>query len=281
MCAILGALLAAGIAAPPSSAAQEDSSIWRWSDGEGGLHYTHWYEIPSSSRAKATRVEADIGEVGGNRPSLTFTDDRKPLTSIEPGVGEGVGRTSNRCAQLALLRRSSSARASVALRPEISEQTTVEEYVVDGATPRQIRDDMNAKRRGTFDAHTAWRVQWEFPRDLTEPARCRLRAPSIALRVTRVMPKLGPSASRDPVLAQHWARYLSALASHEAGHRDIGAAAANDILEALEAFSGTACSLAEVEASSCATSIIEEYQRIDAQYDRTTNHGMKDGARFP
>jgi hypothetical protein len=31
----------------------------------------------------------------------------------------------------------------------------------------------------------------------------------------------------------------------------------------------------------CARSIIAEYQRFDAEYGRTTRHGMTDGARFP
>lgn len=39
----------------------DESTLWRWEDAEGGLHFSHWNQIPARFRRKAVPVTADVG----------------------------------------------------------------------------------------------------------------------------------------------------------------------------------------------------------------------------
>lgn len=256
--------LAGAPAADPGAGA---SAVWRWEDAEGGLHYTRWHEIPARQRKRARRVDAEIGSVGGDAAASTAAQEPEP-PSATPG-----------CARLAALRRSPPARGRVALRPGIRERFEQAHYDVDGQSPAQVRRSLDASRPFEWDGNTNWRVAWDFGNEPASPA-CRLRAPSVALHVTITLPRLGDRTPRDGALGKRWDAYAATLARHEDGHRDLAAAAANDVLEALTPFAGAPCSAGEA-ARACALSIISEYRRLQREYDLETRHGMAEGAVFP
>jgi len=284
--------LAAAGAAPvtragaPGQPAQEpgrqegDDALWRWEDGQGGLHYSRGDEIPEASRAKATRVDALLGTVSKDRTPDDAAPGPRPRAPTAPRPLGGGPLPTVRCGPLEALRRLEVEPGLVEVRPGIAERVESSDYLVAGATPIQIRQDLDKRRPGSHDAHTRWWVNWRFPRDPAGGASCRLGRPSVDLRVMHMMPRLGPTAGRDGVVETQWAAYLGHLRRHEAGHRAVGAAAANDVLEALVGFAGGPCA-AESAANACAGSIIAEHMRLEAQYDGRTRHGMADGAVFP
>lgn len=174
---------------------------------------------------------------------------------------------------------------SVALAPTVAERASAIEYSVVGATGDAIRVDIDAKaprHDGVFfSAYTEWHVDWRFD-FAREASGCRLVAPHVDLRVTITYPRWDAQPGAPPELLARWARYRAALAVHEAGHRNLGASAANEIAALLSrGVRADACPAAESEANAAARAVLEDYRAREKQYDATTRHGLAQGAQFP
>jgi len=247
------------------------AGVWSWEGAEGDLRFGRWEEIPAPLRPRARRVTTSIETVSRERSEATAPRSARP-----PEEGHAAWR----CALLDDLRRRDDLPGAAA-RPEIALQEERSDYVVGGLTPAEIRSDLNSKRQGPFDAHTGWKVDWRWSRD-AGTSDCRIGRPTVSLRVTQRLPRLGPTTGRDQVVDRQWATYLGRLEQHEAGHRAIGVAAANDILVALSGLAGRPCRAEEEAlASQCARSILGEYRLIEERFDGRTRHGMAAGAVFP
>lgn len=80
-------------ARPLPSREADETTLWRWEDAQGGVHYSHWGAVPAASRRKAERVTASVGSVGGGggggglRGSAlpSASGGREPAPSIHDG----------------------------------------------------------------------------------------------------------------------------------------------------------------------------------------------------
>lgn len=74
---------------------EDESTLYRWEDAQGGLHFTLARDVPAALASKARPVTADIGSVtSGSVTSGSVTSGpRSPVTAISPGVLNGLTRS--------------------------------------------------------------------------------------------------------------------------------------------------------------------------------------------
>lgn len=167
------------------------------------------------------------------------------------------------------------------VQAEPAVNTETQYYLVDGENAQAVREDMNAKRSGNFDAYTSWRVKWHFYWNDAKKS-CSLTTVKTDVAVKFTLPKLAKNSIADTDAKQRWNRYYRALIAHENGHRDFGVNAATEIENTLLAMgSRSHCKTLETDANALANEIIQRYIADEKQYDIDTNHGMNDGAVFP
>ena len=162
---------------------------------------------------------------------------------------------------------------------------TTNYYVVTGATVREVRRSLTASRpwrdREPIDAATTWRVDWKFGLD-SSGGGCRLSDVSTVTTITTTLPRYVPSTNSPPELVQHWVKYFSALAKHEAAHAAIGRLAGAEIQSHLAGHhSSTDCATLRRQADAAANGILNRRRREEREMDQQTQHGATEGARFP
>ena len=75
---------------------------------------------------------------------------------------------------------------------------------------------------------------------------------------------------------------MTALQTHEDGHKEIGIQAGHDILRTLEGLpSYPTCDELEEAADAAGEGVLDRYREQEIIYDQTTRHGATQGARFP
>ncbi len=154
-------------------------------------------------------------------------------------------------------------------------------YLVDGKNARAIRQDLNNKRTGKYDALTSWWIKWRFYWN-SETGLCKLTRVTTDVEIKFTLPKLMPESVANEDAKQRWDSYYSALIAHENGHRDLAIEAAAEIERALLDMEGRDnCKRLEKDANSLAHHIVDDYSARQKHYDKQTNHGMNDGAVFP
>lgn len=169
--------------------------------------------------------------------------------------------------------------------PELSETTIY--YDVRGVTATDLRREINASRPADkdgwrFDAITNWKVSWRFRYNKTNLGCAIKGAVETAATVRYNLPNWVDANSAPADLRNRWQRYHAALVVHEHGHGAIAASAADDVLRAIDALGAFAtCAALEQAAHRTGREIIERYARFDDDYDRRTDHGRTQGARFP
>jgi len=91
----------------------------------------------------------------------------------------------------------------------------------------------------------------------------------------------GTSRHYPLAVTEQWDAFLAALRTHEAGHRDLGFAAARAVRAAILDTGPTACGDVTRRANAAGQQAIEEYNQRNAAYDRDTRHGAAQGAVWP
>lgn len=135
----------------------------------------------------------------------------------------------------------------------------------------------------SFDGFTRWLVSWEFD-EKTEGGECVATQFSFTGTATINMPRITRPESVPVGVLNRWNEYVKNLRLHEDGHVANGqgaldavrTAAASQVLRAAEC--GQALSVA---ISNVMGSIVSEWAKKDQDYDRVTEHGATQGARFP
>ncbi|MDD2816007.1 MAG: DUF922 domain-containing protein [Thiotrichaceae bacterium] len=169
--------------------------------------------------------------------------------------------------------------SSVSAQPVVN--TDTEYYIVDGVDAASIREDMNAKRPGKYDAYTSWKVKWRFFWD-NKKTSCTITDVKTDVAVKFTLPKLAKDNQADRDAKQRWNHYYRALIAHENGHRDFGIEAATEIETALLSMGQRSnCKTLDVDANELARSVLNKYIADEKRYDVDTRHGMNDGAVFP
>ncbi len=126
---------------------------------------------------------------------------------------------------------------------EVVARDTVERYSIGGANEADLRREMNAKGPS---GNGARRFDAYTRRDI------------------------------------RWREYLAPLTEHENGHRKHGLDAAREIDRGIGALPAQAnCNALGNAANAFGNEILRKYNERDIDYDRTTDHGRTQGARFP
>ncbi len=159
-------------------------------------------------------------------------------------------------------------------------------YPVQGNSERELRESMNEALKGKpfsekHDATTQWSIKWSYHYSGPD-SKLRITDFNVSSQATIRLPQWKPPPEASPALIKRWQEFVNALARHEYKHAEHGQLAAQDMLnrvKALDTFSsanGLRSALQEIN-----DNVLSKYRQADADYDRETQHGVKQGAHFP
>jgi predicted secreted Zn-dependent protease len=165
--------------------------------------------------------------------------------------------------------------------PIITEKITT--YAVSGKTPKDVRADINRKRKaaagGGYDSINNWNTWWTVNTERTARG-CAITSVKVTLDIEIVIPKLVASAPAD--LRRRFDTYLEHLMVHERGHSKHSIAAARQIEPALMKMAPKPTCRETIQAANkLANSFLLKQRQIDKDYDARTRHGATQGATFP
>jgi predicted secreted Zn-dependent protease len=162
-------------------------------------------------------------------------------------------------------------------------RTSVIYYDVHGRTFAELRADM--RRLGpkiadsSFVGETRSPMRWSWRTEAIGPSSCAIRDVTLSVNAQVTLPRWTPPADTEPGLAAEWTRFITALETHEAGHKDISAKAGRDIVDRLRGLSGL-CSQISTRASDLARDIVARAVAEQKAYDAATRHGVTQGTSF-
>jgi predicted secreted Zn-dependent protease len=158
------------------------------------------------------------------------------------------------------------------------------EYEVRGRTAGELLASLRAAgprqggRRyfGLHQWHLTWQFRWE-----REGPWCTVHRVTVTLRAETLLPRWAAPPDAESDLRRAWDRFLSALRSHEAGHRDLATSAARAVRQAVLADGPVSCGVVADRANATARAVVGDYNRRNAVYDDDTRHGATQGAVWP
>ena len=169
----------------------------------------------------------------------------------------------------------STAQAEVTLRERVSP------YAISGSSAAQLRNQMNARGPRGYDGYTEWHVDWNY-RYRESGGQCAIASVDTRLQVSMTLPQWSDESKAAADLRERWQRYFAALKQHENGHREIGMKAANEIDRGIASLGArSSCDALGAAANALGQAVIGRYNQADLDYDRSTDHGKNQGARFP
>jgi predicted secreted Zn-dependent protease len=165
----------------------------------------------------------------------------------------------------------------------VSGRTTVLYYDIHGRTFEELRADMHRlgpKVDGTsFVGETRSPMRWSWRTETIGGSSCSIREVNVVVNAQITLPRWTPPPDTEPGLVTEWKRFIAALETHEAGHKDISAKAAHEIIEKLRGISGP-CSMISTRANDLARVIVARASDEQNVYDATTRHGLTQGTAF-
>ena len=138
-----------------------------------------------------------------------------------------------------------------------------------------------ARRRRRNDGFTSWSVKWTFEYK-DDAVGCAIARVSATVEATIAMPQLKADASTPAALVRAFADYSEKLLQHEKLHVRNAIDIARRIENVIRAtVPERTCNLLGRFANSLGDRLLKEAVEKDRDYDDRTDHGRKDGARFP
>ena len=162
-------------------------------------------------------------------------------------------------------------------------RTSVMYYDIHGRTIAELHADM--RRQGpkladsSFVAETLSPMRWEWHVQAEGTSACAIHDPRVYVNAQILLPRWTPPADTEPGVFAEWNRFIAALETHEAGHKNISAKAGSDIVKQVSALSGS-CSAIGTRANDIARIVIERANIEQQQYDAETHHGLTQGTSF-
>jgi predicted secreted Zn-dependent protease len=159
-------------------------------------------------------------------------------------------------------------------------------YSVAGKTLQQISRNLYTQspivyQGKKYHGYTKWNVNWWFYWN-DYGSHCQIKSVQTSVDVQYTLPKLSNYSSLTNPVKQKWDRYYHALSKHEEGHKNFGVSAAQEIEKSIAKMgSRKTCQQLEQDANSIGKQIIQKYVIQEKNYDKTTNHGVTQGAIFP
>jgi predicted secreted Zn-dependent protease len=171
---------------------------------------------------------------------------------------------------------------SVGVPPGVRYNQRVESYEVTGtdhaALGRGIRAAPPKAGGGQrFAGYYEWYLSWRYE-TVREGPVCRVSRVSIVIDSVVTLPKWTPPATADAALVEDWKRFITALATHEAGHRDLVLDGAVRVQRAILGIAPQDCGAMAGAIQQEAQPVLTNLRAEELRYDETTRHGATQGA---
>ncbi len=160
---------------------------------------------------------------------------------------------------------------------EVRETRENKHYTVSGASPADVRASMNKVRPKGFDAYTSWNIRWNYTYRQAN-GRCAIASVTTRLAIAYTMPRV---ETQNANLQKGFDAYLQKLRVHEDGHANIGQSVARKIDDGIAGLTAPACETLDQRANALGEKLVKEGAAADIDYDRVTDHGKTQGARWP
>ncbi|MBI3005441.1 MAG: DUF922 domain-containing protein [Ignavibacteriales bacterium] len=157
-------------------------------------------------------------------------------------------------------------------------------YAISGSTLEELQVEMErlGPKDGTIQryATTEYDIRWTY-RFRPKGQRCTLGQIEVGARFLVRLPLWSPQKTVTPQTREKWKTFITSLHIHEAGHRDLALRAAGTILRKLRAMPGQmSCSDLDAAATYAGRTILQEFQKLQQEYDERTKHGLTQGVQL-
>ena len=158
-------------------------------------------------------------------------------------------------------------------------------YAMTGSSLRHIQDSLRQTRpwkdNSGRDAVTEWYVQWHANYTTANGSACQCVSFTTTTTITFTLPRWVPPTNTPPEVRAAWAKYISALELHEAGHADLAISAAAEMHKRInEIGSDLDCITLRARVQSECKAVLDSHRAQERDYDRRTRHGATQGATF-
>lgn len=167
----------------------------------------------------------------------------------------------------------------------------IQYYDIRGRTPNELRKALDAQGplnpvgKKRFDARTDWTLQWTYKWDgklAKQAGFYRLSEWSVDVKSTLILPRWVELEEAKPFDQRRWQIYMARLKLHENGHAklaELAGDAANKAFANLKVYPSSEKLKEAVRLK--AQEILKLHRAMELEYDQKTDHGKKQGARFP
>ena len=174
---------------------------------------------------------------------------------------------------------------------KLTAKRDVQFYNIHGRTPNELRKALDAhgpmspdgKKR--VDARTDWTLQWTYKWDgklAKQAGFYRLSEWTVDVKSTIILPRWVELEEAKPFDQRRWQIYMARLKLHENGHAklaELAGDAANKAFANLKVYPSSEKLKEAVRLK--AQEILKLHRAMEFEYDQKTDHGKKQGARFP
>ena len=153
------------------------------------------------------------------------------------------------------------------------------QYLVEGTNAAELNAAMKKNSPRKYNAYTNWEVVWDISTQ-TRGSTTLLKTFNIQVNSLQTLPNWKKPKDASVAMLDEWDRYLAALRKHEDGHSRIGLDAAKEMRNTVQARRWVARSpgeLAQMLSTHC-NAILKKHKDRELEYDRTTRHGVSQGA---
>ena len=174
---------------------------------------------------------------------------------------------------------------------KLTAKRDVQYYDIRGRTPTELRKaldaqgPMNPTGKKRFDARTDWTLQWTYKWDgklAKQAGFFRLSEWTVDVKSTIILPRWVELEEAKPFDQRRWQIYMARLKLHENGHAklaELAGDAANKAFANLKVYPSSEKLKEAVRLK--AQEILKLHRAMELEYDQKTDHGKKQGARFP
>jgi predicted secreted Zn-dependent protease len=161
--------------------------------------------------------------------------------------------------------------------PALAQTLTEQNYPVRGTTIADVAPQTNQAKDG-YAAYASWQTDWRFTWQ-DDGTSCTITSGEASLVSSIEYPRWRPPADADARDIAEWRRFIDRLTTHELGHITIALQGADAIDELFDSgISAPTCDEVERVANEAALALHERYNRLNARYDRETDHGVAQGS---
>ena len=174
---------------------------------------------------------------------------------------------------------------------KLTAKRDVQYYDIRGRTPNDLRKAMDAQGpmnpvgKKRFDARADWTLQWTYKWDgklAKQAGLYRLSEWTVDVKSTIILPRWVELDEANPLEQRRWQVYSARLKLHENGHAKLAERAGDAVNRAFANIKVYPSSKKLKEAVRLkAQEILKLHRAMELEYDQKTDHGKKQGVRFP